>query len=497
MGRAWARLYFWVMKLDLPSPTRDLLARLPLPSPTYLAGGTIRDLLLGRRVRDIDLTVPRGAISLAQEVAQKLNGVFVLLDETEGVARVVKGGLVLDFSDFREGSQSIEEDLRRRDFTINAMACEVRRLLASRALIIDPTCGLTDLARKTIRATSKEALKRDPLRLLRAHRLAAELSFRIEPKTLEAISSLRKTLRQVAAERVIYELNLIFETPRAAQTVIELRKDGLFEVIFPELLDGAGIEQPPFHHLDVLEHSLESLNMMEAVLEAPERYFSRLHPAFPSREESDRQRLLKLAALFHDVGKPKTLAYKGRRPTFYNHDRVGAELFFLWAKRWRMNLKEAEVVANLIRLHMRPFYLLRDFKAQSLTGRAKRRLLKETGKSYPDLFLVAMADSLASAGPAKPKDAEQTLAALFWELDRFYHQQVEPVIRAPRLITGDDLIVEFGLTPGPIFRRLLEAVEEAAILGEIKDRHEALSLVAQILRQEGLNAGWSKEAGRT
>ncbi|WP_456430805.1 CCA tRNA nucleotidyltransferase [Thermosulfuriphilus sp.] len=454
-----------------------------MPSPAYLTGGTVRDIILGRRIRDIDLTVPKGAIYLAKEVADLMGGAFVLLDDREGVARVVKGELILDFSDFREGTRNIEEDLKRRDFTINALAVLIEEALREKGSLIDPTHGLSDLQQKLIRATSEEVFKKDPLRILRAYRLSAELLFRVSPETRSLISQHKAELKRVAPERIISELNLIFETWRAAAAIRSMRKEGSFEILFPELEDGVGVIQPGFHHLDVLEHSLETLAMMEKLLMVPERYFGRPHPSFV-RLESRSRRLLKLAALFHDVGKPQTLAYKDGRPTFYNHDLVGSEIFILWARRWRLSLKEAEKVAILIRLHMRPFHLLREFKNKTLTPRAKRRLLKDTGQAYPDLFLLAMADTLASNGEAKPPDAEEALAALFWEIDRFYHQQVEPVIKRPRLLTGDDLIRELGLTPGPIFRRLLEAVEEAAILGEVKDRTQALLLVKSLLEQE-------------
>jgi poly(A) polymerase len=195
--------------------------------------------------------------------------------------------------------------------------------------------------------------------------------------------------------------------------------------------------------------------------------------------------LLKLAALFHDVGKPQV---QGRRTdpdryTFYYHERVGVEIFTRAALRLRFSQAETKAVTRLITLHMRPFLLLPAFREGELTPRALGRLVRAARPDLPGLFILAMADSLAGQGPQKPGDAEMVLANLADTALRFLKERIEPQERQPRLLTGHDLIKVLGLEPGPRFREILTAVEEAQWEGAIHSRQEALELARSLCRE--------------
>ncbi len=478
--------WLWLERL---SPTlKEALAKLAVQTEVYLSGGTIRDLLLKRPFRDLDLVLPNKALAWAEFLAREIKGKAIVLHQEEGVVRVASPeGLIIDFSEFRGGAKDIFQDLKLRDFTINALAVPLKVALLKPVFsweIIDPTSGRQDLARRLIRVIAKENFEADPLRLLRAYRLMAELDFILEERTRSYVAELKASLLKVAVERIATELRLLFETPQTGKAVSLMDEDGLLGTIFPELETCRGVEQPSFHHLDVLGHSLLALEMADQVLKDPLVFFGQPEGSDPFDSvvrDAEKASIVRMAALFHDIGKPATFKIRDRI-TFYEHDRVGAELFEAIGKRLRFPKKFTQMVSLLIRQHMRPFHLLKEFLAGRLTPRAMRRLIKAC-PDYVSLFLVAMADSLASAGPDKEADVEKHLASLFWKIHRFYQETMAPMSQE-RLVTGRDLIDLFGLEPGPWFRELLEAVEEARVEGKIRDRQEALDFLTKLLRKK-------------
>jgi len=453
----------------------------------YLVGGTVRELALGREAPDLDLAVSAHTLDLARDLAAALGGTFVLLDEAERTARVVWRGESLDLAEFR--APTLEEDLRARDFTINALALDLEAVLGQQPLaLIDPWGGLGDLAQGLIRVVRPQNFHEDPLRLLRAYRFAATHGFRLTPETTAAIPAHVPEFSRIAGERVRQELFILLAAPRAAATLEEMEQTGLLTQIFPECVDMKGVEQNGFHHLDVFRHSLLTAAFVEEVLAAPRKYFGELAGEVPHYLRApSRAALLKLAALFHDVGKPQV---QGRRTdpdryTFYYHERVGVEIFTAAAWRLRLSQAETKTVTRLISLHMRPFLLLPAFREGELTPRALGRLVRAARPDLAGLFILAMADSLAGQGPQKPADAETVLADLATAAHRFLKERIEPQERQPRLLSGHDLIKVLGLEPGPRFREILTAVEEAQWEGAIHSRQEALELARSLCREEG------------
>ena len=472
-----------------PEELRRVLGRVARSSgqPMYVAGGPVRDWLLGVAARDLDFTVPMGAVACAREVGGLLGGTFVLLDEGEDVARVVWQGLTLDFSGFRNHTTTIEEDLGQRDFTINAMAVAVAPgtgALAERT-VIDPCGGAADLAQKRIRVPAVANLLADPLRLLRAYRFAAALGFAIEPETERAIAAHGELLADPAMERVAYEFGLIMASDRAGQTIGQMAHTGLLWVVFPELVAGRGLVQPASHHLDVFEHSLEALRCLEKILKAPEAYFSGQGGLFSEAVQGKRGVLLKWAALFHDLGKPETHRLVEEKITFYNHDQAGAAIFAGIAERLHWPKDDRVRVARLIGLHMWPFHLSNARLRTGITRKACLRLVKAVGDDLDALFLLAMADSLAGQGPGKPEGMERNLAALWREVRGVYEEYIRPVFASPPLITGHDLIAVFSLAPGPLFKEILDGLETAQVEGTVTDREQALAWVRMFLDAEG------------
>jgi len=452
----------------------------------YLVGGTVREMALGKKAPDLDLAVSAQALELARDLAGALKGTFVLLDEAQGTARVVWQGEILDLARFR--APTLEGDLEARDFTINALALDLEAVLGYRPLdLIDPWGGLEDLARGLIRVVRPRNFQEDPLRLLRAYRFAATHGFRITPETDAAISAHVPEFPRVAGERVRQELFILLATPRSAAILKDMDQTGLLTRIFPECVDMKGVEQDGFHHLDVFHHSLAAVARLEEVLAEPQTYFGALAAEFPHYLRPPWQAaLLKLAALFHDVGKPQVQSRRTDpdRYTFYYHERVGVEIFTAAALRLRLSQAETKTVTHLISLHMRPFLLLPAFRDGELTTRALGRLARAARPHLPGLFALAMADSLAGQGPQKPGDVEPMLAELADAAYHFLKERLELQERQPRLLTGHDLIQVLGLEPGPLFRAILTAVEEAQWEGGVRNRQEALELARKLWQGE-------------
>lgn len=457
--------------------------------PLYLVGGTVRDLLLGSPPKDLDIAVLGDPEEYASRlIAECRAGTLVdLSGGGEAACRAVIRGEQVDFSGFRGGAIPIEEDLQKRDFTVNAMAVEfVQLLLHQRLSLVDPCGGRQDLLKGCIRHL-QGAFEDDPLRLLRCYRFYADFGFEVKAATRKEVRRLAESIMRVATERVTYELQRIFQSGRTSETLELMAADGLLVFLLPELYEGNGIEQPDFHHLDVMGHSFLALKMMEKIIENPGEYYPGQEDVFFSYLEDERLvRGLKWAALMHDIGKPGTREVqeaKNGRVTFYGHDEVGRILFKDFAKRSRWSQAEGETVSDLIGMHMHPFHLCNVQRKESLSPKAALKLTRRAGENLPGLFLLAMSDSLASEGEMKPEYMEDELARLFAAVQKMYRENIEKVVKGPKLITGNDLMSEFNLSPGPIFSRILDALDIARVEGEIVDRETALSWVRHYLEQ--------------
>ena len=462
--------------------------------PLYVVGGTVRDWLLGRRSCDLDIAAPCSAKVLASKFRQELGGgtLVDLSGPDDEAVRLVWRGEQIDFATFRAGTTSIEEDLLRRDFTVNAMALPLAALASGgeSPRLIDPTGGLADLKAGRIKHCPG-AFAADPLRMLRGYRLCATLGFRMAGQTREEVRKFAPCIGNSAAERIGYELRLIFTSPRTGQTLQCMAEDGLLAFLLPELYRGAGVVQPEFHHLDVLGHSFLSLAKMEEILAGPERYFPGQAAVINEYlEEENAVYCLKWAALLHDVGKPATrevhAGNKGR-VTFYGHDEEGFRIFRDFAERSRWSKADIERTGGLVAMHMHPFHLCNVSRETAITRRAALKLCRRAGRDLPGLFLLAMADSLASLGEKKPEHMEEELLILFASVQKVYVEHIKPVLFGPRLLTGKDLIKEFALAPGPLFATLLAELEIARVEGKVVDRQTALAFVAASLKTPAAN----------
>ncbi|MBI4571324.1 MAG: HD domain-containing protein [Chloroflexi bacterium] len=495
--------------VPLSPEIRALLAaaRELLDGPGYLVGGSLRDLLLGRAPADLDLAVagpsPGRTPAFARALADRLGGHFVLLDEERGTARIVLDEGAVRIIDVARLRGDIESDLAQRDFTIDAIAAPIDALVAGDTVeLIDPASGLRDLRSRTVRLVAEQALVDDPLRLLRAVRIAAQLDFAIDRATAEALRRHAGRIGDVAAERIRDELARCLATPRAAQALRLLDSLGLLDLLLPEVTAGRGVEQPKEHHWDVLGHAFEAVAALDFLLaeEEPsgrrERSFRRAlwdalavepglraHLAVEVSEGRSRATLLKLAGLLHDVAKPQTRAPDATgRIRFFGHAELGAETARAVLRRLRFSRREADLVALMVEEHLRPGQLGAT-DTEPPTRRALFRFYRDTGDAAESILLLSLADALAARGPRMDLDRWRGHAAYVAHvLTR--RREEETIARPQRLLTGDEIMAALAIGPGPAVGRLLDALEEAQADGEVASHDEALAFARRLHERE-------------
>jgi tRNA nucleotidyltransferase/poly(A) polymerase len=469
----------------------------------YVVGGFLRDALLGRKSRDVDVAVAADPLLVGRQLADALAGHFVRLHEEHKAARIVlPAGEAVRSLDLLPLHLEIEADLAQRDLTINAMAVPIERLVGERGpSIIDPCGGRRDLDEGVVRMVRPEAFRADPLRLLRAVRLCAELDFALEPETAAVIAENASLLSQTAPERQRDELMRILATPRAAPGLRLADKLGLLEPILPEVTATKGEEQPKEHQWDVFDHSLETVVALDALLgsEKPaDGRWARLwrelwgemgeYPAVREHFEEEvsqghtRAALLKLAALLHDIAKPETRTIEDDgRMRFFGHAPAGAARAAVVARRLRFSGAEVRQVEAMVKEHLRPLQIAQDGPP---SRRALYRYFRDAGEAGIDVLFLSLADHLATVGPRLDWDDWRAhLGVVGFILAWRFQEEVAP---PPRLITGHDLMDALGLTPGPLVGRLLEAVQEAQAAGEVTTREQALALARQELERTGV-----------
>jgi poly(A) polymerase len=412
----------------------------------WLVGGSVRDRLLGREHPDFDVVVEDGrGLALAEAFARVSGSPSPVLFERFGTAQVRWGQHLVEFASARAESYAedsrkpdvtpttLEEDLRRRDFTVNTLVMdldgEVHDLLGT---------ALPDLEARRLRTprAAEETFRDDPLRMLRAVRLAVQLGFELDPDLLPAMRATRERLRPpvLSVERTADELRKMLLSGQPARALQLLEDATLLEIVLPEVHGCRGVEQRGWHTADVYGHTLQAVQLAPADL------------------------TVRLAALLHDVGKPATATPDG---AFHGHELVGARLAEEALKRLRFSNAEIARVGKLVRLHLRPV-----FYDSGWTDGAVRRLARAAGDLLEPLLELARADIGASAYP-HPEKVEELAARLHEQL-RLQASRIRPVV------SGADLMRELDLESGPEVGRIKARLEELVLEGDVEPSREAV-----------------------
>jgi poly(A) polymerase len=445
---------------------------------TWIVGGALRDELLGRPVRDVDIAVAGDPAPLARAVADSVRGPVFRLSEAFGAWRVIdrRHGRIWDFSPLQ--GETIEEDLAKRDFTVNAMARPY-----DGGELIDPLGGRADLEARVLRVLGPGAYEQDPLRPLRLARFAAELGFAPDPETERLTAAAAPKVGDAAGERVFAELRRLVIADGALVGLALADRLGLLRAVLPELSELHDVEQSHYHHLDVYDHTLEVLTMqldlegrLDSVFDAPEAARLERILAEPLADELTRAQALRFGALLHDIGKPATSATRpDGRITFMGHDRLGEEMVRSVCRRLRTSDRFARFVEGLTRHHLVLGFLVHE---RPLDRRQVYRYLARTTPVEVEVTLLSCADRLATRG-RRAEEATEAHLDLARELMRAaldWREHGPPGVP----IRGDELARELGIEPGPELGRLLAELTEAAYAGEVATRDDAVAVARRL-----------------
>jgi len=425
----------------------------------YVVGGYVRDLLLGHEDKDVDILVSGDGIRFARTAAPEIGGGPVVPFEKFGTAMVPLEERKVEFVSARKERYeadsrkpdvtqgSLEDDLSRRDFTVNALALQLNRYHFG--TLHDPFDGQGDIEREVLRTPLDpyKTFDDDPLRILRAIRFASQLGFSIEPRTLTGLKDMKERLAIVSQERITDEFMKILRTSRPSIGLKLLYDTGILNIVFAEVAQLGGVDQRrDHHHKDVFLHTCIVVDNVARV--------------------SDNI-WLRFVALVHDIAKPRTKAYKeGVGWTFHGHEELGARMMKGIFRRLRLPLEQLSYVEKLVRLHLRPMVLVDDIVTES----AVRRLVFDAGNEIDDLMALCRAD-ITSKNPK--------LVSRYLKNYDIVMQKIKEVDEKDKLrqwqppVRGDEIMSVCGLQPGKKVGELKKAIEEAILDGRIPNDHDA------------------------
>lgn len=473
----------------------------------HLVGGAVRDMLLNRLSRDLDFVLPSNGISTARKVANALQSDFMVLDDERDTGRVIHtdeegARTYLDFATYR--GANLEEDLRRRDFTMNAIAYNLQT-----QTMHDPLNGTSDLRAKLIRACSPTSIADDPVRILRGIRQAAEFEFKIELETRKAMKANASLLPNVSPERNRDELFKILEGPKPDTALRALEMLGVFPHLLPELSGMKGVTQSEPHIHEVWEHTLSVLGHLESIISALRvgysaeetndlftglltlrigRFREQFAEHFKKSLNTDRsvRAALFFAALYHDVRKPATRSVdEAGRVRFFDHDVQGAEVASARARAFNLSNDEVERIEKIVRHHMRFHFFSSRLEGdkQEPSRKAIYRFFRDAGEAGVDLVLLGLADLRGTRGPTLTQETWAAALDIARILLENYWEKPQETVAPPRLLDGNELMKELSLQPGRIIGQLLEAIREGQATGKITTREEAISFAREELRR--------------
>ncbi len=438
------------------------LVSCPFSGEVFLVGGAIREIALGKVPRDYDLALSNtDDLKLIEGAFGRRS--FLLGKKPVQTHRIAAGNTVLDIT-ILDGT--IEKDLARRDFTMNAVAFDIRR-----GNIFDPLHGIEDIAQKLIRYPQRSAIASDPLRMLKAVRHFATLEgFVLDPELIDAMETSKELIKRAAPERIKYELDLIMVSKGAAEAMGMLTRTGLIFEIFPELYALRLMDVEKNFSLETLGHTLLGFSYLD-------RYAKQYLPDQGSVKETG------YALLFHDLGKACTYSYDEEKDLvhFFYHERISKEIASSIMERLRFSTHEMKKVISLIENHMRIFLISNG----ETTDKAIRRLIYKMEDLTPLLIVLTICDMYGSSAGEDNPSTQRVLQNCDAIMAAYHESKKEPLAR---LLSGRDLL-SMGFAEGPLVGKCLGDVRDRQIAGEITGRDEALRFAEKFLKEQEKSAG--------
>ncbi len=461
-ARARANEHEEKRKVELPREVWELAALFGERHPLYLIGGAVRDILLGRTPIDFDFATPATPDEVKQIVRGWADNLWTI-GERFGTIALLKNDVKYEITTFRgesypagtrkpdvQFSRSLKADLSRRDFTVNAIAYSL-----SEKTFIDPFNGVEDLKKRVLRTPGpvEQSFRDDPLRMLRAITFHATLGLELTPQVFNGIVEHANLIAQVSTERISDELVKILMVPKPSEALRLMLRTGLSDYFLPEL-SRLDIEQPvEYHHKNVLEHTLQVVDNSAPILE------------------------LRLACLLHDIAKPDTRDVVDGQIHFFKHELLGAQMAKRIMKRLKFPNHVTNAVVKLVKLHLRPHF----YRDEVWTDSAVRRYIRDAGEVLPLLNQLVTADcttlnpKIARAAVEKQRDLEERIAEVL---------EKEDLMAMRPILDGHQVMEAFNIAPGPLVGKILKALLQAQIDGELDTEEEAWELARRVYEQE-------------
>jgi len=447
----------------------------------FMVGGYLRDFLLNKKSYDMDVCVSKSAQVFAKKLAKELNGKFIILDSANENYRVavLKNEYLkyIDVSGMK--GKKIEDDLKKRDFTLNALAVSINHFGDIKNNLIDLFKGYDDLKNKTVNAVSGIVFKQEPIRMLRCFRIASELDFTISKKTLSLVKKNAKLIKKAAPEMIKNEFFRVLSSNNSVKYIELMDEYGLLENIFPVIKEMKKSARKFYYHpKGLFQHTMLTLDSIEKILNGTGKYFKASnadllkHLDVNYSENVNKKNLLKFIALFHDCAKPDCAKKVDGKLRFLDHENIGADKIEVIMQRMKMGKKEIQYAKNIVSSHMRPSNLL---KTGTATERAKLRLFRDIGENIPDLLIMALADwhSYKNLKVYSKKILEMQQNKVSKFIDDYF--ETSKKISEPKIIDGNILMKKLSLKPGKIVGALLKLIDERHEKKLISTEKQALS----------------------
>jgi len=422
----------------------NLIGEIIKDKKVYLVGGYLRSYFLNNENSfDRDLVVLGDSRTLALEIAQKLNGTFVELDNENKIYRVVLKDKTNYFDISQALNNNILDDAKRRDFTINSIFYDLNK-----KEIFDPFNGINDIKNKILKTIDFNNFIDDPLRFLRLYRFMSLTGFNIESEQSNFVKEKFNLIDSVAKERINYEIIKIFEGKYVVETLLKMLEDGVLELVFPFVKEIKRIPPNSHHHLDLIHHSIETVKQIKT-----------------------NNPILKIAAFYHDIGKPKTWTIEPvGRHRFIGHDLAGAKIAVKELENLKFSNKQINYIVKMIQYHIYPASLINA----SDNKKAFARFVKKMGADSLDVIALSRADRLSALGEAVTNEMLKKSLNHLNELEKYY-ESVKNIATQPKpLLDGKEIMEILNLKPSKLIGEIIEELIEAQLCDEIKTKEEAI-----------------------
>lgn len=415
----------------------------------YLVGGYLRNYFINNEIsKDRDITVIENCFEFAQELSKKLSGTLIELDKENQIYRVV----LKDKQNFFDIAQALENDIvkdaKRRDFTINSIYYDLNK-----KELFNPVGGIEDIKNKILKTPQLSNMLDDPLRFLRLYRFCAQTGFSVEDKLCDFVKHNFEKINSIAKERINYEILKMFEGKYIAKTLSKMFDDGTLEMVFPFVKEIKRVPSNSHHHLDLVHHSIETVNQIR--IDKP---------------------ILKLAAFYHDIGKPSTWTIEPiGRHRFIGHDLKGAEIVKKELENLKFSNKQTAYISKMVKYHIYPAGLIQCTDANK--KKAFARFIRKLGDDTPDIIELSRADRLSAQGVAVSKEMTELALKHLDSLLKYYNEIKSSGADTKVLLDGKKIMEILNIKPSKTVGIILEQLKEAQIAGEVSSKEEAVDFI--------------------